>query len=1659
MTGPVDRALGGLEKHDSGTTLDFLDVWAAAPDDAWAVGVNALSGPADDPGTSGILNIRHYDGSAWSAAPASAQLMDTLFPVINGFRRNDFDITSVFGNAPDNVYAIASQNNGNGQVIHFDGTQWDLWRNFGSSAPSSLYVAPPDDGADPGNDLFVGGKNFTGSLGQVIQFQDADFTGTGKVAKPFSVPGEPDPATDPIFIPFETGAQPRFNIPLIAGTSPTDVFAVGIEGDVTHYDGTGFEDESTWHSNGLNFGLPIYPTGETPRDLEVFDNGDGTSTILAAYDGQVDFDSGTTVVALRWDGSQPDGRKFSPAGTIGLEDSLLGLGFPSFRDHVLDVTYAGRIAMVPNAVTDGAPGTGIQGVYGITGHKAYLFNPSNGQWEEVVIDGAVQGDVFLNVFALDIDNAFAVGLNGAIFGPGAVESLAYFWRADAVGDNWHRQDGDVTNWVDENTDNRTSPPGAGGDEQVTIDGADVLISSSPASIGTLNATGSLTVQRPLTINNPDGATSAVEGLTLENRLTVNDGRLNVTVESGMALDSGGHVIAVGDATVSFDVAAVTPLKPPTAFEPLHAGPVTGVIVGESGAVTMTLNNGAIVEAPQMHVGLAGGSNGAVTVDGSTSRATVAGELIVGHAGMGAMTLQNAGKATSADGTIGAAAGSNGAVTIDGADSSWILTGVLSVGGAGTGALTLQNQGLLSVPEMILGSEAGGIGTVTLQDTDTTLTISDRLTVGAAGMGTLDLNTGRALTVQTLDLGANPGGDGSMTIDGFDAGGSPFSTLTVTGLTRLGVGGAGVIGLTNGGKMVANHLSLGAEPTGNGTMLIDGPSAALDVSGTLVVGELGAATLTVRDQASLNNANDVTVGRNSGSNGELIFDNATWENTGKTLVVGQSGMGTLRLQRGSRIQHFDAQIGLNTGGEGHVFLEGLGNNWTLDGNLHVGDAGTGRLEITGGAQLSTLDAFIGFQAGSVGSVLVEGQGSELHNTNTGGVFDVGFGGEGELTLRDGGQLLVGFSATIGQQESAKGTVNIDNSTWMIPELLVLGNQGADGYLNVTRGGRVEAGDEIVVGRPTGGPANELPQHGMARVEVDGAGSLLKAPKMRFGNGAVLSELVIRNGGVVETLETVIGVGTPATVTVDGSDTVWRQMEHLKIGELGLGIAHVSGGARVETTLGASIGFGPDGESKVTLTDADTRWSIGEELVIGAGQRGRAEVLNGSRMEVDLDVLVGQSTSGRNSRGTLIIDGAGSELQTPNDLIVASLAPGSVSPPDGFAGGTVSVRGGGTLRTQDGFLGLYADADAYLAVDGAGSVWHNEGVLEVAREGVGQLPIMNGGRVVTNNNGLIAPTPGSRGIVTVEGAGSTWQGFGTLFVGKEFASDGGDATLTVGAGGRVDFLANAELGSGATVNLNGGVLKALSLQADPAATFNWTGGALDLANGANIPLSVPDGGRLGGGGPYDDVHNGGEVNPGASPGVMNVAGDYTQAANATLIIEIEGPAVGAEHDQLAVTGSATLDGALDLRVAESYRPAPFTTFTVLTASSISGGFAEVLGHTLPNDLMLIPDPQPAQIDVVTAIPADFNLSGDVGVPDLIVWAQNFGRPDATFQAGDANLDRQIGIPDLIVWAQNFGKDAGDFAVELVTGASAVAVPEPTVLMIMGLGALSVTGRRRR
>lgn len=138
---------------------------------------------------------------------------------------------------------------------------------------------------------------------------------------------------------------------------------------------------------------------------------------------------------------------------------------------------------------------------------------------------------------------------------------------------------------------------------------------------------------------------------------------------------------------------------------------------------------------------------------------------------------------------------------------------------------------------------------------------------------------------------------------------------------------------------------------------------------------------------------------------------------------------------------------------------------------------------------------------------------------------------------------------------------------------------------------------------------------------------------------------------------------------------------------------------------------------------------------------------------------------------------------------------------------------------------------------------------------------------------------------------------------------------------------EIAQGQTLTLAGNGTFRNTLPGGIAGT-----GTLTIANGSTF---------IGAGNFGVNVVNGGRFRPGASPGIVNISGRFTQTSTGRLEIEIGGSSPGSGFDQINVGDLATLAGTLEVQIAAGF--CIEGGYPILTYPSVTGDFATRLGLT--------------------------------------------------------------------------------------------------------------------
>ena len=155
-------------------------------------------------------------------------------------------------------------------------------------------------------------------------------------------------------------------------------------------------------------------------------------------------------------------------------------------------------------------------------------------------------------------------------------------------------------------------------------------------------------------------------------------------------------------------------------------------------------------------------------------------------------------------------------------------------------------------------------------------------------------------------------------------------------------------------------------------------------------------------------------------------------------------------------------------------------------------------------------------------------------------------------------------------------------------------------------------------------------------------------------------------------------------------------------------------------------------------------------------------------------------------------------------------------------------------------------------------------------------------------------------------------------------------------------------------NSGIIQVQTGTVNFASGFIQTAGSTILSGGTLSGTLIDiQGGTLSGSGTINAaVRNAGEIDPGGSTaGQLTITGNYTQTSTGVLNIDLGGLTPGTQHDQLVITGTATLDGILNITLINAFMPKPGDIFTILAYASETGVFTTINGLDLGGGRTLV------------------------------------------------------------------------------------------------------------
>lgn len=690
----------------------------------------------------------------------------------------------------------------------------------------------------------------------------------------------------------------------------------------------------------------------------------------------------------------------------------------------------------------------------------------------------------------------------------------------------------------------------------------------------------------------------------------------------------------------------------------------------------------------------------------------------------------------------------------------------------------------------------------------------------------------------------------------------------------------------------------------------GDGATLDstlasVQHTYLLPGVWAVTLTVSGPAgasTLARASMITVGEPASATWTNTADSGNWSYAGNWAPASVPDFGG------------DALFG--TGG-GTTVVDGISRSL---GALIFNRAGNFAILGSGGAGLSVYDGIAASNAyvytldvpmtlGSSSCWFVESGGTLQICESVGGYGPVAKTGSGIVVLTASNSFSGG--ATV-----KAGTLAVGNDSALGSGILTM----SGGTLTAVTGNRTLANAVNLVGNTAVGvgDADILTLTGV----ITNSGALTKT-----GDGTLtLTATNTYSGG------TTISAGT---VRVDGG-----VVSNVSIGATVGAALVVANGGRVFNSVDCAISNGANNSKSVIIDGANSAWigKAANRLYINGAADTLVQVANGGVVS-NFFLLVGYGTGAH--RNSLVITNGGQVFAGNILNIASSTSSGGGNGNSVYVGSTtnaVSLLNGRGFAIELG-KGNNSVTGNRVQVD-QGGVITNISSIKIGSVGSfrNSIIITNGGQMFTagaSTNGIAAGA--NSNSVIIAGANgpvnSRWyMGGSTLVIGGNACATGN--CLAVSSGGALSN-GSVTLGGVGSVFTVGGVADLSGL------TMGGTGSLLAMDNGRlRVPgVTVGANVTLSGTGCINaPVSINGNLVRGNGGGILTVSNSLTLSSSAVL----QG-AFGATGDVVAVTGTLTLDGTINITDAGGFAPGTYVLFTYPAGSLVNNGLS---AGTVPN-----------------------------------------------------------------------------------------------------------------
>jgi cyclophilin family peptidyl-prolyl cis-trans isomerase len=400
-----------------------------------------------------------------------------------------------------------------------------------------------------------------------------------------------------------------------------------------------------------------------------------------------------------------------------------------------------------------------------------------------------------------------------------------------------------------------------------------------------------------------------------------------------------------------------------------------------------------------------------------------------------------------------------------------------------------------------------------------------------------------------------------------------------------------------------------------------------------------------------------------------------------------------------------------------------------------------------------------------------------------------------------------------------------------------------------------------------------------------------------------------------------------------------------------------------------------------------------------------------------------------------------LATPNPTIVNEH---NTSPVRSNTRGTIAmarINGQPNSASNQWFVNLADNSSSLDSLDGGFTVFG-----QVAGDGMAMFDAFNTLGITnlnpdTNDDGTRDGGPFFNYNASTDTSGNPTDGVPYLHGGSQ------DILVVINQAKQVDYL-----GANLITTLNSSLtFRDRDAFIDTGTSFSGNP-VYGLGIGVGRTLGIREGFSL-----NRDLTNDGTLAPGEQLGSITVQ-NYVQFVDGTLKIQLAGTTADTQYDRIVATGTATINGTLDVSFLTGFNPSVGNTFTFLTATQITGTF---LYYDLPNlasGLVWHISKTPTAY-TLSIVAADFDRDGVVDMSDYVLWRNTKNMNVTPYSGADANGDGFVNDADYAIWRSSFGDvrgtASGAGSGSLVSG----GVPEPASVLLISIGFLSFFSSRHR